>query len=79
MFGALGRAAVGDFRGGVAAWPSTPLGGVPLGSPGVWSYVFQSFKNKTFLLPCPALVFHLSTGPLCISVPKNLYPETPFC
>ena len=79
MFGALGRAAVGDFRGGVAAWSSTPLGGVPLGSPRVWSYVFQSFKNKTLLLPCPVLVYHLSTGPLCISVPKNLYPETLFC
>ena len=55
MFGALGRAAVGDFRGGVAAWPSTPLGGVPLGSPGIWSYVFQSFKNKTLLLPLSRL------------------------
>ena len=42
-FGAWGRAVVGDFCGGVIAWPSTSLSGLSLGSPGVWSYVFQPF------------------------------------
>ena len=41
VLGAWGRAVVGDFCGGVIAWPSTSLSGLSLGSPGVWSYVFQ--------------------------------------
>ena len=40
---------------------------------------FRAIKIKHCFYPCPVLVYHLSTGPLCISVPKNLYPETLFC